>query len=42
MPVTEPGADAWIKHMINKINSTSPLLVTQHQDQGMWTWKHKS
>lgn len=24
------------KHVINKINSTSPLLVTQHQDQGMW------
>lgn len=24
------------KHVINKINSTSPLLVTQHRDQGMW------
>lgn len=41
MPVSEPYIDAWIKHMINKINSTSPLLVTQHQDQGMWKWKQR-
>lgn len=39
VPVSEPCIDAQIKHMINKINSTSPLLVTQHRDQGMWKWK---
>lgn len=41
MPVSEPCIDAQIKHMINKINSTSPLLVTQHWDQGMWKWKQR-
>lgn len=39
MPVNEPRIDARTKHMINKVNSTSPLLVTQHQDQGMWKWE---
>lgn len=29
MPVSEPCIDGRIKHMINKINSTSPLLATQ-------------
>lgn len=37
----EPGVDARIKHMINKINGSSPLLVTPRCVQGQWTWKQE-
>lgn len=36
MPVSEPCIDGRIKHMINKINSTSPLLATQKPAIKVW------